>query len=119
MSSKSLENSVSKILIDYGDEVVETLQEIIPEVGREAVKTLKRTSPVLSGEYAKGWTVEISKNKTAITVHNKKKPTLVHLVEYGHAKLNGGRVAGKPHVEPVRQWSEEEVIKQIEEKIGQ
>lgn len=35
-----------------------------------------------------------------VAIHNKKKPGLVHLLEHGHAKINGGRTKALPHVAP-------------------
>mgnify|MGYP007105691987 FL=1 len=48
-----------------------------------------------------------------MVVHSKNRYQLVHLLEYGHAKRNGGRVEGKSHIAP----AEQQGIRQLQEEI--
>lgn len=64
----------------------------------------------------KSWTAkkvrETSQTLTMV-VHSKNRYQLAHLLEYGHAKRNGGRVEGKAHIAPAEQHG----IRQLQEEI--
>ena len=70
-------------------------------------------APVRTGQYAKSWrvkTTEENSQKLVQTVYSPTRYMLAHLLEKGHAKRGGGRVAGKPHIAP----AEATGIKQLE-----
>ena len=73
-------------------------------------------APEDTGKYAKSWTTkkvrETSQTLTMV-VHSKNRYQLAHLLEYGHAKRNGGRVEGKAHIAP----AEQQGIRQLQEDI--
>lgn len=96
-----LVNQIAKALEDYTDAVTESLEQAKDDISKEAVAELKATSPKKTGDYAKGW----SRKKTAkgYVVYNRTDYQLTHLLEYGHAKRNGGRTRSIPHIEPVEQ----------------
>ena len=50
---------------------------------------------------------------TDVVIHNKDLPGLPHLLEFGHAKKNGGRVAGRIHISKI----EREVADKFEKGI--
>ena len=103
---------LTKALEEYTTEVAEGIKRASKEVADEAVKELRATSPKNTGEYAKGWTKK--KVDDGYIVHNKSKPGLAHLLEFGHAKRGGkGRVAARPHIAPV----EEKAIKKFEDEV--
>ena len=85
--------------------------------GKTAAKELRRTSPKDTGEYAKSWKSKVT-SETARTIHvsvyaDHHQYSLTHLLENGHAKRGGGRVAAIPHIEPVN----DEILDQIEKEI--
>lgn len=74
---------------------------------RKSAKTVKeqisQNAPVKSGRYAKSWTAKTTEENSQRLVQTVCSPTrymLAHLLEKGHAKRGGGRVAGKPHIAP-------------------
>ncbi len=94
----------------YTKEVVEDIAKAANEVSTELVSTLKQSSPKKTGKYAKSWTKKKEGNR--YRVYNKKYQ-LTHLLEYGHVKRNGGRVAAKAHIRP----AEEDAVKEFVEKV--
>ena len=81
-------------------------------VAKETVATLKATSPRDTGEYARGWSYRVefeNREDIRVRIYNRTKPQLTRLLEYGHDKVKGGRVAGKPHIRPAEQQAEKKL----------
>lgn len=97
----------------YTDEIKVEVEKAALDVTQSTVALLKDTSPKNTGVYAKGWGREKQK-KGGYLVRQKKKPSLTHLLEKGHAKVNGGRVAGVPHIFP----AEEIAVKEFERRVN-
>ena len=113
ISVDQLAAEIAKGLADYSQDVVEKVNVSSEKVGKAAVKQLKQTSPKKTGKYAKSWTMKTEKaiGQPDLRIIHAKAPhyRLTHLLEYGHAKVGGGRVEGKPHIRP----AEEEVIREF------
>ena len=97
-------------LAAYTEDVKEGLEQSVDEVTKEALEKLKATSPKHKKKYAKSWVRK--KTHQGYVLHNKRY-YLTHLLENGHAKRGGGRVAGIKHIGPV----EEQTIQAFEEKV--
>lgn len=103
-----LANELVKQLDIFRDVTVDMMTEAVDETAKATVAELKRTSPRDSGEYAKSWRSKRDKTlkgKWAYSriVYNKDHYRLTHLLEKGHAKVNGGRTAAQPHIEPAEE----------------
>lgn len=113
-----LDSEINKILEDYGDSVrTNTIEvtKLMLKKGAQAVRASARSAVGGSGKYANGWTSEVEVKRYGVYgyIYNRNAYQLAHLLEYGHAKQDGGRVAGRPHIAPV----EEELIKEYEEGV--
>jgi hypothetical protein len=53
-----------------------------------------------------------------MTVHSKNRYQIAHLLEHGHAKRGGGRVAAIPHIAPAEQHGEEMLESLIEKALS-
>src|SRR5690606_23845118 len=108
---------IAKGLAEYSQDVVEKVNVSSEKVGKAAVKRLKQTSPKRYGKYAKSWTMKTEKaiGQPHTRIIHAKAPhyRLTHLLEYGHAKVGGGRVEGRPHIRP----AEEEVIREFTREV--
>lgn len=109
---------VDGILAEYGNAVAENIDEItrsVSKAGVKAVRSAARGAVGGTGKYPSGFTsrVETGWFSAQGTIYNQDVPGLPHLLEYGHAMRNGGRVAGRPHIKKV----EEELIKQFEQQV--
>ena len=86
------------------------------KVAKTTVKKLKNDSPKRGKQkYAKGWKSKTTKTRTGATttIYQGAQPGLAHLLEYGHPKVNGGRVRGIPHIQP----AEQEAIRLYEQEL--
>lgn len=117
MSIKADEFSlaVSKMLDDYNMQVKIAVAKSVEKTGEKAKKAVKARSPVRKGKgggrYKKGWRIEkhlggLFMDQAHVTIYNKTDGPLVHLLENGHQKVNGGRVEGIPHVRPAYEEAE-------------
>ena len=114
---KGISNEFAKILSEYKEDIVDGMNSVKEEVAKETVNKLKSTSPRKrkgGGQYAKGWKISDVKGKKII--HNKKYQ-LTHLLEYGHAKVNGGRVDAKVHIRPAEEKAIKKYISGVEKVI--
>ena len=111
-----LSDEIMDALEEYKEMTDEVVQTAVDTVSKETRKIVQAGSPVQTGGYQKGWAVKKTSAKASqvsITVYNRKKPGLTHLLEKGHAKRGGGRVAGQPHIAPAEQYA----VSELENKI--
>jgi hypothetical protein len=60
---------------------------------------------------------EKSSQSLQMVVHSKDRYQLTHLLEKGHAKRGGGRVAARPHIAPAEQEGVELLQSLIEKAL--
>ena len=116
------EQTMAEIMDDYKDKDRDACAEALPKVGQDTVRELQSTSPKRTGAYVKGWAYQMdprkkTKDKQKMVVYNKDHYRLTHLLEKGHAKVSGGRVAAQPHIAPAAEKAEQEALKLIKNKL--
>lgn len=111
---------VSDILSEYRDECADVLEDSIKTVTKKAQSELKGAGSFGgTGKYRKGWKTKIEKTRISVdaVVYNAAEPGLTHLLENGHALANGGRSRAFPHIAPVNDEAQTEVIDLLERKL--
>ncbi len=119
-----LADAISALMAEYAGSVLDDVKEVAGEVAKEAVEELKNTSPEgagsKKGHYKSGWASKVTTegaNSINVTIYNKKKPGLTHLLEKGHAKRGGGRVQGIEHIAPAEEKAVNEYEKRLKERL--
>jgi hypothetical protein len=115
-----LDTVISEELTKYSKEVVDVLKMNTIKVAEECKDEIKSRSPVDKGKYKRGWkAVKVFENNEAIRykVKNTTSAQLTHLLEFGHAKVNGGRVEGKAHIRVARDNANEKYVQLLKEGI--
>ena len=90
-------------LTEYADLADTAMKAAVKKTATSVKKEISANAPKRSGKYRKSWTTKKTKENShtlEMTVHSKDRYQLAHLLEKGHAKRNGGRVSGKPHIAP-------------------
>lgn len=116
---------MEELFADIEPNIAKELSTSIPKVARKGAKRLReeakgRWKGVTGQRYAAGFSSKTIKTGTVTTaeIGNKNMPGLVHLLEKGHETLTSRRVAGIPHVAPVYQEIEPEVIEAVTKAVG-
>ena len=124
MSSIAIDDLADAIMEElnaYSEEVMEELKADVKQTAKECVQDIKNAAPRLSGDYKKSWkckTVYESDNDIRVVVHSAKEYRLTNLLERGHAKRNGGRVEGTPHIAPAEKKAEQKLMKKVKVTIS-
>lgn len=116
ISINQLSAAVMEAVREYADTATEEVKQAVTETGDTVRDEIRQNAPKDTGRYARSWTVKKTKETSqslTVTVHSKDHYQLAHLLEFGHAKRGGGRVAAQPHIAQ----AEEHGIEQLEEKL--
>ena len=120
---KDLKEQLADILAEYGDELSEEVEDTITKVGKDVTKRLRDVSDQKhhnTGSYAKGWTVtKIEKTWKGydVTIYNKNKTGLAHLLNNGHVLRGGGRVSGDNHITDTETYAENKLFEEMEKAL--
>ena len=106
--------AVAEIIADYADGVYATQSKAVTYSANRALRQVKANSGQFGGRYAGDWKKKVERGELYSTavIYNRR-PGLPHLLEKGHATVDGGRTEAKPHALPVQT----EVNKILKDKL--
>jgi hypothetical protein len=115
-----LANEVMEGLQEYADLATESMKAAVKKAGNTVKTDITANAPERTGRYAKSWRAKTTKESATaleVTVYSPTRYMLAHLLEHGHAKRGGGRVAAIPHIAPAEQRGAEELEREIERSL--
>ena len=120
-SIDNLASEVMKGLNEYAELADVSMKKAVRKTATAVKNEISANAPKKSGRYRKSWTAKKTKENShtlEMTVHSKDRYQIAHLLEHGHAKRNGGRVEGIPHIAPAEEHGEEMLESLIEEALS-
>ena len=120
ISIDDMAEAIEKELMEYRGLAADELKAAVKKAGRTAKSDIGKSAPVRTGAYAKSWRMKVTEESAVgigVTVYSPSHYMLAHLLENGHAKRNGGRVAGERHIAPAEEHAREQLIGDIEKAL--
>ena len=120
VSIDEMDNVIMEELEKYADLAADELKAAVKETAASVRKDIQAGAPVDTGKYKKSWSVKNVREDSEsieLVVHSRNRYQIAHLLEHGHAKRGGGRVAAKPHIASAEQRGNEKLVQTIEQKL--
>ena len=120
VSIDEMDNAIMEELEKYADLAADELKAAVKETAASVRKDIQAGAPVDTGKYKKSWSVKNVREDSEsieLVVHSRNRYQIAHLLEHGHAKRGGGRVAAKPHIASAEQRRNEKLVQTIEQKL--
>lgn len=118
---EDLSDVIAQELENYRQDVTDSVKNDVKTVAKECKQEIQAKSPILTGDYKKGWRVKKvfeSENDIRVVVENKTDYQLTHLLEHGHdVKNEDGKVIGHapahPHIGLAAQNASRKLVKKL------
>ena len=116
----NFESVFQELLHEYGDKVVNAMDEVVEPVAKNTVKEIRSAAKGYGWKkYQSSWTSKKTISRrgfTEVTIYSKT-PGLPHLLEKGHAMRNGGRTRAYPHIAEAASAAEKELTEKAEQAV--
>ncbi len=120
-SIDDMADEIMKGLTEYSELADSAMKKAVRKTATSVKNEISANAPVKSGRYKKSWTAKKTKENShslEMTVHSKDRYQIAHLLEKGHAKRNGGRVAAIPHIAPAEKNGADLLESLIEKELS-
>jgi hypothetical protein len=121
VSIDEMSDAIMDELEKYKDLAADDLKDAVKETAKTVRKEIQANAPVDTGKYKKSWSVKNMHEDAEsidLVVHSRNRYQIAHLLEHGHAKRGGGRVAARPHIAAAEEKGEEQLVETIKQKLG-
>ena len=108
-------------LSEYAELADTAMKKAVRKTATAVKNEISANAPVKSGRYKRSWTTKTAKENShtlEMTVYSKDRYQIAHLLEHGHAKRGGGRVAAIPHIAPAEENGEQMLESLIEKALS-
>lgn len=119
-SIDDMDSVIMTELEKYADLAADDLKDAVKETAKSVRKDIQDSAPADTGKYKKSWSVRnVHEDSESIdlVVHSRNRYQIAHLLEHGHAKRGGGRVAARPHIASAERRGSEKLVEAIESKL--
>lgn len=120
-SIDDMASEIMKGLTEYAELADTEMKKAVRKTATAVKNDISANAPKKTGRYKKSWAAKKVKENShtlEMAVHSKDRYQIAHLLEHGHAKRGGGRVAAIPHIAPAEEHGEKMLTHLIEEALS-
>ena len=118
----TLDKAIAGALDEYNADVQSKIRTLVDDAMRKLVRITKATAPRRTGKYAKSISSKVSADTPSTYAQmwyvRGDRAMLTHLLNDGHAKVNGGRVPGTHFLDYAKKQVIEEYLEAVKEAVS-
>ena len=118
----TLDKAIAGALDEYNADVQSKIRTLVENAMRKLVRITKATAQRRTGKYAKSISSKVSadtpSNYAKMWYVRGDRAMLTHLLNDGHAKVNGGRVPGTHFLDYAKKQVIEEYLEAVKEAVS-
>ena len=106
------------------EDIINEFDSAAEAVAKDTVEQLRQTSPIgHTGKYAPSWAQKLVPKQPAVSTSRavySRKPqhAKTHMLEKGHAAVDGSWVRPRTHIAPVESRAVDQLVKQLTKRLG-